>query len=30
MKAYVCRRYGGPEVVEPVDVQKPVRGEATG
>ncbi len=24
MKAYVCRRYGGPEVVELVDVQKPV------
>jgi NADPH:quinone reductase-like Zn-dependent oxidoreductase len=24
MKAYVCRRYGGPEVVELVDVQEPV------
>lgn len=24
MKAYVCRRYGGPEVVELVDVPKPV------
>ena len=24
MKAYVCRRYGGPEVIELVDVQKPV------
>ena len=23
MKAYVCRRYGGPEVIELVDVQKP-------
>jgi NADPH:quinone reductase-like Zn-dependent oxidoreductase len=24
VKAYVCRRYGGPEVVELVDVQEPV------
>jgi NADPH:quinone reductase-like Zn-dependent oxidoreductase len=24
MKAYVCRRYGGPEVLELVDMQKPV------
>lgn len=24
MKAYVCRRYGGPEVLELVDVQEPV------
>jgi NADPH:quinone reductase-like Zn-dependent oxidoreductase len=24
MKAYVCRRYGGPEILELVDVQKPI------
>lgn len=27
MKAYVCRRYGGPEVLELVDVPKPVPGD---